>query len=75
MIASGGNLRHATDDEISALAKRDIMSWELKRLPGLGKEGLARFLADGGGPGATIPDGFLVTCTCSHLFLDELPAI
>jgi len=50
-----------------------VVSWEPIRLPGLGKEGLAEFLAGNSGPGATTAEGFLITCTCGHLFLDELP--
>jgi len=73
MVASGGQLRPVTEGEVSELAKRDLVSWELTRLPGLGTEGLARFLAEGGAPGATTAEGFLITCTCGHLFLNELP--
>ena len=72
-MASGGDVRPATEEEIAELRVRDVVSWEPIRLPGLGKEGLAEFLAGNGGPGATTAEGFLITCTCGHLFLDELP--
>jgi hypothetical protein len=75
MVASGGQLRPATEGEISELQKRDMVAWELKRLTGLGTEGLARFLAESGAPGATTAEGFLITCTCGHLFLNELPPV
>jgi hypothetical protein len=72
MVVSGGKLRPAAEGEISELAKRDIMPWELTRVPGRGKEGLERFLAEGEPPGSSAAEGFLITCTCGHLFLDEL---
>lgn len=73
MVASGGEVRPATEAEIADLRVREVVSWEPIRLPGLGKEGLAQFLGQRGGSGATSAEGFLITCTCGHLFLDELP--
>jgi hypothetical protein len=73
MVVSGGKLRPATAEEVSELGVRDVVSWEPIRLQGLGKEGLAQFLSAGSAPDATTAEGFLITCTCGHLFLDELP--
>ena len=72
MVVSGGELRPATEREIDELQVRDVVSWEPVRLPGKGKEGLAQFLSDGSGPGGMRAEGFLITCTCGHLFIDEL---
>jgi len=73
LVVSGGKLRPATEGEIADLQVRDVVSWEPVRLPGSGKEGLAKFLSDGGVSSGTSADGFLITCTCGHLFVDELP--
>lgn len=73
MVVSGGKLRPATEGEIAELGTRDLVSWEPVRLPGLGKEGLAQLLANSGAPGGSTAEGFLITCTCGHLFVDELP--
>jgi hypothetical protein len=71
MVVSGGKLRPATDEEVAALGQREVVSWELTRLPGIGTEGLAALLAEGDASAAT--EGLVITCTCGHLFLDELP--
>jgi hypothetical protein len=77
MVVSGGKLRPATEGEVAELSVRDMVSWELVRLPGTGEEGLAAFLSDAGAAGGTgakpSAEGFLITCTCGHVFLDELP--
>jgi len=73
LVVSGGRLRPATDGEIAELQARDLDSREPVRLPGKGKEGLAKFLSDGGATGGKRAEGFLITCSCGHLFLDELP--
>jgi hypothetical protein len=75
MVASGGKLRPATEGEIAELQVRDVVSWEPIRVPGSGKEGLAKFLSGGGAPGGMRAEGFLITCTCGHLFVDELPPL
>ena len=72
MVVAAGRLRTATKGEIADLETRDLVPWEPVRLPGLGKEGLARFLASGGASAATSAEGFLITCTCGHLFLEQL---
>jgi hypothetical protein len=73
MVISGRELRPATKGEMTDFQVRDAASREPVRVPGLGKEGLAQLLANVGAPGASTAEGFLITCTCGHLFLDELP--
>lgn len=73
MVVSSGKLRPATQGEIADLEMRDLVPWEPIRLPGTGREGLAALLSDGGAQSGTSAAGFLITCTCGHLFVDEMP--
>jgi hypothetical protein len=73
LVVSDGKLRPATDVEMAELKVRAAVSWDPVRLPGKGKEGLARLLAEGGSAARRPAQGFLITCSCGHLFLDELP--
>jgi len=74
LVISGGRLRPATDGEIAQQRGSGSLSRAPVRLPGSGKEGLAAFLSDDGAPGPGSAQGFLITCTCGHLFVDEFPA-
>jgi hypothetical protein len=67
MMVSAGSLRPATERQSQTAASR------LRRLPGLGKDGLAQLLDPAGAPGKRPVEGLLITCTCGHLFLEEQP--
>jgi hypothetical protein len=72
MLVSRGRLHPAADGELPSVERRDAAGSGLRRLPGLGKEGLAHLLESGKANKATA-EGLLITCSCGHLFLDELP--
>jgi hypothetical protein len=72
MLVSRGRLHPASDGELSSVERRDVALSRLRRLPGLGKEGLAHLL-ESGTANTTTAEGLLITCSCGHLFLDELP--
>jgi hypothetical protein len=57
MVVSGRELRPATKGEVTDFQVRDAASREPVRVPGLGKEGLAQLLANGGAPGASTAEG------------------
>ena len=67
MIVSGGELRPAANRKRRPAASR------LRRLPGLGKDGLAQLLERAQAPRKPSIEGLLITCTCGHLFLEEGP--
>jgi hypothetical protein len=73
LVVSGGGLRPASEAEIAELKARGDASREPVRLSGSGKEGLEKLLSEGGAPGGASAEGFLITCTCGHLFLEQLP--
>jgi len=72
MTVSDGKLRPAASGEDPPAAAGEIASWQLTRLPGLGREGLAELLANGG-PSRSAGAALVITCTCGHLFLGEPP--